>query len=106
MPKLPHYKNSEASMKGYEPVYTNLFEVMVVPPLSIQSSWPGELMIEQIIKVGGLDIDKVPGAGVSQTYKGWTRSYADSKLDTTTVDITIDFEVNINEKILYMYIQH
>jgi len=104
MAKLPHYKNSEASMGMYEPVYTNLFDIAVTPPLIMQSSWPGELMMEQVIKVGGLDIDKVPGAEITQTYKGWTRSYAASKLDNTYVDITIDFEVNINKNnSIYVY---
>jgi len=37
MAKLPHYKNSEASMGMYEPVYTNLFDIAVTPPFIIQT---------------------------------------------------------------------
>ena len=34
---LPHYKNSKAAMKNYEPFYKNLFEVKILPPSSIRT---------------------------------------------------------------------
>jgi hypothetical protein len=103
MAKLPHYRNSTASMKNYEPVYLNLFEITVQPPSGLPN-WNTALLMEQVIKVSGLDTDKVPTAGVMQTYKGWTRSYSNSKLDQTYVDIVVDFEVNVDDtNSMYMY---
>lgn len=105
MAKLPHYTNSKAAMEKYEPVYLNLFEVQISAPTGLWGEFSnGTLLMEQVIKVGGLDVDKVPPAGILQTYKGWTRSYSNAKLDQTYVDITMDFEVNLNDSnSMYMY---
>lgn len=90
-------------MENWEPVYNNLFEVTINPPAGL-GNWSTSLLMEQVIKVSGLDVDKTPAAGVQQTYKGWTRSYANSKLDQTFVDIAIDFEVNLDDtNSMYMY---
>ena len=35
MPGLPHYLNSKASSKWYEPYYNNLFEVSILPPTTV-----------------------------------------------------------------------
>ena len=103
MAKLPHYVNSTAAMQEYEPVYLNLFELTIQPPTGLPL-WSTPLLMEQVIKVSGLDVDKVPPAGVQQTFKGWTRSYANAKLDQTFVDIVVDFEVNLNDaNSMYMY---
>ena len=102
MSKLPHYRNSTAAMKNFEPLYLNLFEISITPPAGL--AWSTPLLMEQVIKVTGLDVDKIPPAGVLQTYKGWTRSYANAKLDQTFVDIAVDFEVNLNDvNSAYMY---
>jgi hypothetical protein len=103
MAKLPHYRNSTAAMQKYEPVYLNLFEITIQPPQGLPN-WTTPLLMEQVIKVGGLDTDKTPPAGIQQSYKGWTRSYANSKLDQTFLDITVDFEVNLDDaNSMYMY---
>jgi hypothetical protein len=103
MAQLPHYRNSTAAMNKYEPVYLNLFEITIQPPLGLPL-WNTSLLMEQVIKVSGLDVDKVPPAGILQTFKGWTRSYANAKLDQTFVDISVDFEVNVdNNTSMYMY---
>lgn len=102
MAKTPHYRNSTAAVGNYEPVYLNLFEVAIGGPSTME--WNGSLLMEQVIKISGLDVDKVPPAGVLQTYKGWTRSYSNSKLDQTYVDIVMDFEVNLDDSnSMYMY---
>lgn len=103
MAKLPHYRNSTAAMNKYEPVYLNLFEITIQPPLALPN-WKTPLLMEQVIKVDGLDVDKIPPAGVLQTYKGWTRSFSNAKLDQTFVDIVVDFEVNLDSaNSMYMY---
>lgn len=99
---LPHYKNSKASMNLYEPVYLNLFEVTIQPPPAV-SAW-SELVIENISKVSGLDVNKVPPASVEQHYKGAKRRFAASLPDSTTVDIEITFFVNLDDNnSMYVY---
>jgi hypothetical protein len=99
MAGLAHYKNSKASMVNYEPIYLNQFEVTLLPPTGIS---PGvgnngqNLLLEHVKKVSGLEIDKNPGT-VEQYYKFAKRRYAGARPETTTIDVTIDFEVNLND---------
>lgn len=99
MAGLPHYKNSKAAMNNLEPVYLNLFEVTLTPPTGID---PGvgsngqNLLLEQVKKISGLELDKNPGT-VEQFYKYAKRRYAGAKPETTTLDFTVDFEVNLSD---------
>ena len=99
MAGLAHYRNSKASSNNYEPVFLNQFEFTISPPTGID---PGvgnnnqNLLVEQIKKISGLEFDKNPGV-VEQHYKGAKRRYAGSKPETTTVDLTVEFEINLNE---------
>jgi hypothetical protein len=98
---LPHYTNSTAARKKYEPIYLNLFDVQLQPPAGAQADYP--LIMENVRKVTGLDIDKVPAA-VTQIYKGAPRSYAGALPDTLTVDINIEWEVNLDDaNSMYVY---
>jgi hypothetical protein len=100
MPGLPHFLNSRASTRYLEPVYKNLFEVNIIPPISITN---GSILSEQIKSIGGLNQDKLEGV-LEQTFKGATRSYAAGKPESTVVDMTIDFELNLDEANgLYVY---
>jgi hypothetical protein len=90
----PHYRNSKISMELMEPVYLNLFEIVLTPP-ALLKSWD-VLTIENIVKIGGLDVDKVPTV-VEQIYKGAKRRYSAAFPDSTTVDLAVDFQVNIND---------
>lgn len=99
---LPHYKNSIAGMEQYEPVYQNLFQISIIPPPGV-TIWDKELIIENVIKVGGLNVEQMPEP-VEQTFKGHKRSYAGSYFNKTYVDITVDFEVNLNnDNSMYVY---
>lgn|SRR5574343_506636 len=89
---LPHYRNSQTSMNNWEPVYTNLFQVVFTPP-SLVSNW--NYVVENITKVSGLTVDQQPGQ-VAQKFKGASRTFAGALPDTTTVDISIDFNVNLD----------
>ena len=100
MAGLPHYRNSKASMNKFEPVYNAQFEVTLQPPAAV-SDW--SLVMEQVLKVGGVEINKQP-AVVEQQYKSAKRSFAGGMVDDTTVDITLDFEVNLNDaNSMYVY---
>lgn len=99
---LPHYKNSKAGMEQFEPVYMNLFQVSLIPPPGV-TVWDKELIIENVIKITGLNVEQNPEP-VTQTFKGHKRSYAGSYVNNTYVDITIDFEVNVNnDNSMYVY---
>ena len=65
MPGLPHFTNSLAATKYYEPFYQNLFEVSILPPATIAG---GEILLEQVKKIGGLTEQKME-ATVEQKYK-------------------------------------
>ncbi len=96
---LPHYKNSKSSMSNYEPVFLNQFEIALIPPAGIDAGTGQNgqsLLLEQVKKVSGLEFDKNPGV-VEQHYKFSKRRSAGAKPETTSLDITVDFEVNLND---------
>lgn len=100
MAGLPHYKNARVNMEMWEPVYQNLFEVMLTPPAAV-GGW--DYVMDNVNKISGLDTDKTPGA-VEQKYKGATRRFAAALPDSTVVDIAIDFSVNVDEsKSMYVW---
>lgn len=93
MAGLPHYRNSQAAMRKYEPVYNAQFEVQLTPPPAV-SNW--NLVMENVLKVTGVDVNKTPGV-VVQKYKSSTRSFAGGMVDNGFVDIQLDFEVNLDD---------
>ena len=100
MAGLPHYRNSKASMNKFEPVYNAQFEITLQPPPAV-ADW--SLVMEQVLKVGGVEVNKQP-AVVEQKYKSAKRSFAGGMVDDTTCDVTLDFEVNLNDSnSMYVY---
>ena len=93
MAGLPHYRNSSAAMQKFEPVYNAQFEVLLTPPAAV-TGWT--LVMENVIKVGGIEVNKVP-AVVEQKYKSAKRSYAGGIIDDTSINITLEFEVNLDD---------
>ena len=93
MAGLPHYRNSKAAMQKFEPVYNAQFEVLLTPPAAV-TGWT--LVMENVIKVGGIEVNKVPTV-VEQKYKSAKRSYAGGIVDDTSINITLDFEVNLDD---------
>lgn len=92
---LPHYNNSRASSMMWEPEWKNLFWVQItLPALVGEDEETRNLLLEEVIKVGGLDTNVVPGV-TEQTYKFATRSYANAGPEKTTLDVTLDFNVNL-----------
>jgi len=55
------------------------------------------LVLEGLTKVGGLQSHTYPTTPVVQTYKWAQRRYAGAKPEKTTMDITLDFEVNLDQ---------
>jgi len=92
---LPHFNNSRASKGMYEPAWKNLFWVQIALPAGIAATdETTNLLLEEVQKVGGLDTNMVPGV-TEQTYKFATRSYANAGPEKTTLDVTLDFNVNL-----------
>ena len=90
-------------MEQFEPVYLNLFQVSLIPPPGI-TVWDKELIIENVISVKQMNVEKMPNPLITQTFKGHKRSYAGSLVTDTFVDVQIDFEVNVNnDNSMYVY---
>ena len=100
MAGLPHYKNAHVAMEKWEPVYLNMFEVLLKPPKAVDN-W--DWVMDNVKSVTGMETDKVPGL-VEQIYKGAKRRFAAGFPDSTTVDLAMEFEVNLNESnSMYVY---
>lgn len=99
---LPHFDNSTASTQYYEPLFQNQFEVIITPPTVITGPNDG-LLVEHVTKLTGLP--ELTGVGtVEQYYKFAKRTYAAGKPAKTDAQLTIDFEVNLNENNdMYVY---
>jgi len=94
MAGLPHYKNSRAAVSNFEPLYPAHFEIILTPPAAV-SGW--DLVMENVLKVGGLETNKMPGV-VEQQFKANKRSFAGGSIaGETTVSLALDFEVNLND---------
>jgi hypothetical protein len=103
MPGLPHWDNSTAAAQYYEPVFLNQFEVVITPPPSLVNNEFVGILVEHVTKISGLP-EMLTKAGVKQRYKFAERNYSDGAPDKTSVDLTIEFEVNLNDQNnMYVY---
>ena len=94
---LSHFRNSRAAQELFEPVYLNLFTVQLQLPDGVGSTPENtNLLLENVQKISGLVSHKFPTSLIPQYYKWAARRFAGAKPDTTTMDLTLDFEVNID----------
>ena len=94
---LAHFRNSRAAQENYEPVYLNMFTIQIELPAGVGSTPENtNLTLENVQKIGGLVSHKMPTSLVTQYYKWAARRFAGGKPDETTMDLTIDFEVNVD----------
>lgn len=99
MAGLPHYRNSQAAVNHWEPVYNALFEVTIFPPTGGDQT----LLLEHVKSVSGLDGLNPSVTTTEQKYKQATRSYAGFP-EKTTLDLGITFTMNLddnNENYIY-----
>ena len=97
---LPHYENSTAARENYEPLFLNQFEILITPPPVVPG---GEILTEHVKKIDGLP-EITPTGFVEQYYKFAKRTYADARPEDTTAELTIDFEVNLDDaNAMYVY---
>lgn len=97
---LSHFENSRKSTELWEPIYqaSNTWVVQLTPPPALglnENSEEINLLLEGVKDVSGLDTNKMTGASASQAYKGATRRFAGAMADSTTIDVTINFEFNL-----------
>lgn len=102
MSGLPHFTNSTAGIKLYEPVFLNQFEVLITPPASVtlaNTRFRGEgILTQQVKKISGLAVDVQPSGAAIQSYKFAQRRYAGGAPGDTSVTFTVEFEVNLNDQ--------
>jgi hypothetical protein len=95
---LSHWRSSRAAQELFEPVYQNLFTMQIALPVGIGATEEDtNLLLENLIQIGGLKSAKFPASPVAQQYKWATRRFAGAKPSETTMDVTLDFEVNLNK---------
>lgn len=93
MPGLPHFLNSKAATKFYEPYYQNLFEVTVLPPATVSG---GSILIEHVNKISGLNQDRGTEI-ITQKFKFAERNYASGVPTGTSTDLKVEFSMNFND---------
>ena len=98
MAGLPHFTSSKASVNKYEPVFLNQFEVTITPPaaIAVPQGISSNILLEQVISVSGLAVDQNPGE-VAQQFKFSKRYYAGAAPANTGLDVSINFEVNLDD---------
>lgn len=93
---LPHFTNIQSHNQVWEPVYKNLYEVVILLPTAIQALHPGHetLLLENTTKIGlpvYKDIEKK-----QQRFKYSTRNFLTFPSDTST-EFKITFNMNQND---------
>ena len=103
-----HFKNSVAATEGYEVVSPALFEVYITLPTLVtdDTNYPvksvgekkyGELLLEHVRSVSGLD-GLTPTVGtVVQKYKFAERHYAAAGPDKTSLELALTFTMNLDD---------
>ncbi len=91
---LGHFKNSRVGMGLMEPLYLNQFEVTIIPPASISAN--RDLLLQEIQKVEGLDVEQVPSELKIQQFKTSTRPFAGAKPEKTHLELKLSFNVNLS----------
>ena len=94
-----HYRNSTAASGMYEIVSPALFEVHLTFPALINGSKDinGDLLIEHVRSISGLD-GVTPTVGtVVQKYKFAERHYASAGPDKTSLELQITYTLNLND---------
>lgn len=89
--KLPHIKNSAVAQQVAEAVFSNLYEMQVIPPKGIPFI---EHLADEITKIGGLGkIDELPETAIQKS-RGHTRVHVKPYLDSTHLDLELTINLN------------
>ena len=100
--KQYHFSGSRVNTSLDEPLYLTKYHCSIVLPEVLQKKYGSpDLLLEQMLKIDGLDLDKMPGT-VSQKYRYNDRTFLGTIVDTK-VQLSFDFEVNVNPDTLVPY---
>jgi hypothetical protein len=95
---LSHWRSSRAAQELFEPVYQNLFTLQISLPAGLGATEEDtNLVLENLTDIGGLKSSKFPASPVAQNYKWAARRFAGPVPSETTMDITLNFEVNLDK---------
>ena len=95
---LSHYKNSQASINNWEPVFLNQFDVVITPPAAMTATgYFTDLLVEQVKSVRGLP-EITPTGTVEQRYLWATRTFSKPVPEDVTAELEMEFEVNLNSR--------
>ena len=100
MAGLSHFNSAKAAVALYEPVYLNQFEVILQPPPAVFNPAGNSgrtLLIENLLSMTGLAVDKTPNAPLEQRYKFSFRRYAGPAVDDTGIKLMLKFETNFDD---------
>jgi len=93
---LPHFSNVSSHNKVWEPVFQNLFEVVVILPQAIQSLHPEHqtLLLENIVSTTFPSYKEI--GTTDQRFKYSTRKFVTFPSDTST-EFTLKLNMNQND---------
>lgn len=91
-----HFSNSRVNTSNDDPVFLSLFMAQFVLPPPLRAKYGTKLLVEQMTKISGFDVDKMPDT-VEQTYRNSKRRFAGAVIDTN-IDFDTTFEVNVDEQ--------
>ena len=100
MAGLSHFNSAKAAVNLYEPVFLNQFEVLLQPPPAVfnpAGNGGRSLLIENLLSISALTVDKTPEAPMTQTYKFAQRRFAGAAVSDSGVKISLSFETNLDE---------
>lgn len=93
---LPHFTQSAQSVNLDEPIYQSMFVALLTLPPSIQNEDTKKHLTAQLKSISGLTIDPASDV-VEQSYRGAKRSFAGGLPSATTLDLSLNFNMNLNK---------
>jgi len=94
---LPHFVNLISTNTKYEPIYKNLFEVIVTLPPIIETTDSSRLILENVNQFTGLNDVFKSLEPTNQQFKYSFRNYLKTPA-TTTIDFSINLNINQSDK--------
>jgi hypothetical protein len=98
------FSGSKTSVSKDEPLFLTKFKVTFVLPPPLQAQFDSSILSEQLQKIAGFDVDRLP-APVEQYYRSLKRRFVGTvATDGDAIDLDVTFNVNVNKDgIIYPY---
>ena len=98
---LPHIKNIKAATERWDPLYQSIFFVRFSVPPTMRGEYNDDELIilsQQVISISGLDSLNKSVKTYTQRYFGIDRTFFTPIIDTTGIDYSIVFNLNIRNR--------